>query len=66
VNEFARVVALLIFNHDVRRALFRFGQDLRRGELDCGAGRDDFWVTEVEPVMNDSTLKFALLLTQSP
>jgi hypothetical protein len=60
VNEFARVVALLITNHDVRRALLRSGLDLTRGELDRGVGRDDFWVTEVEPVMNDSTLKFAL------
>jgi hypothetical protein len=60
VNEFARVVAVLITNHEIRRALLRSGLDLTRGELDRGVGRDGFWVTEVEPVMNDSTLKFAL------
>jgi hypothetical protein len=60
VNEFARVVAVLTTNHDVRRELLSSGLDLTRSELERGVGRDEFWVTEVEPVMNDSTLKFAL------
>jgi hypothetical protein len=47
VNEFARVVAVLTTNHDVRRTLFRSGLDLTRGELNCGVGRDELWVTEV-------------------
>jgi hypothetical protein len=60
VNKFERFVAVLTTNDDVRRALLRSGLDLTRGELDRGVGRDDFRVNEVEPVMNDSTLKFAL------
>jgi hypothetical protein len=40
--------------------IFQHGMDLTRGELDRGVGRDEFWVTKFEPVMNDSTLKFSL------
>jgi hypothetical protein len=52
VNEFARLVAILITDDNVRRDLVRSGKSLTRGELDRRMGRDDFWVKVVEPKFN--------------
>jgi hypothetical protein len=53
VNEFARLVAILTTDDNVRRDLVRSGKSLTRGELDRRMGRDDFWVKVVEPKFND-------------
>jgi hypothetical protein len=65
-NEFARVVTILTTDQGVRRALLRSGLDLTRGELDRGVGRDDFWVQQVEPLMNDPALVFELFDHATP
>ena len=57
VNEFARLLALLTFDADLRSVLIKSGLQRTRYQLDRNIGRRRVWVTKVEPVFNSNDVQ---------
>jgi hypothetical protein len=66
VDEFSRLMALLVDDEDIKAALMQSGQDLTRKDLERRVGRDDFWVDLVEAKFNDPAVIAALPCSELP
>jgi hypothetical protein len=60
IDEFARLLSVLIDDDEARSALLLSGLNLSREQLDRREGRDEFWISVVEARFNDPEALFIL------